>query len=91
MSYKSKRTVVSIVTGIMFLVVYTYYALGTHAPARDNLKSWAVTMLVSIGIGVVVSIVVQIVFHLLFSIGVAIKEQGCDDKAYKKVRTRLHS
>ena len=89
MSYKSKRTVVSIVTGIAFLIVYTYYALGRHAPAPDNLKSWAVTMLVSIGIGVVVSIVVQIVFHLLFSIGVAIKEQGCDDKKVERMISSL--
>ena len=89
MSYKSKRTVVSIVTGIVFLMVYTYYALGAHAPTPDNVKSWAITMLVFIGIGVVASIVIQIVFHLLFSIGVTIKEQDCDDKKVERMISSL--
>ncbi len=89
MSYKSKRTIVSIVTGIMFLIVYTHYALGAHAPAPDNLKSWATTILVFIGIGVVASIVTQIVFHILFSIGVAIKEQSCDDKKVERMISSL--
>ncbi len=49
----------------------------------ENIKPWATTMLVFIGIGIVASIIIQIVFHILLSISIAIKEkiknEQCED------------
>jgi len=74
MTYKSKRTITSIAAGILFLAAYLVYALGKNSPAPENLKSWALTMLIFIGISVAVSVVIQILFHIAFSIGIAVKE-----------------
>ena len=91
MSYQEKRTVTSIVTGILVLAAYCIYAFGrfhTGAIAPDNLKFWASTMLIFIGIGIAASIVIQIVFHILLSISIAIKkkmqDEKCEDKEIEK-------
>lgn len=91
MSYQEKRTNVSMITGILILVAYCIYAYGKYQSgtiASDNIKFWAITMLVFIGIGIVAAIVIQIVFHILLSIAMAIKEQvqtgKCDDKELEK-------
>jgi hypothetical protein len=91
MSYQEKRTIVSVLTGIAVLTAYCIYAFG-HAPtinvAPADLKYWARTMLIFIGIGVGASIVIQIVFHILLSIGLAVKktiENGTvDDKVIEQ-------
>ncbi|MHB1484186.1 MAG: hypothetical protein ACYCYI_05935 [Saccharofermentanales bacterium] len=91
MSYQEKRTIVSIISGVLILVAYCAYTYGKYqsgAVATDNLKFWAGTMLMFIGIGIAVTIVIQIIFHILLSIGIAIKEQvqngKCDDKEIEK-------
>ena len=75
MSYISKRNVVSILAGIALIVAYIIYATGTSAPATENVKAWAVAILIFIGIGIGIQIVVQIIFHIALSIGVAIKQE----------------
>ena len=91
MSYQEKKTIVSILTGILLLAAYCIYAFskvqsGMFAP--DYMKFWATAILIFIGIGVVASIVIQIVFHILLSIAIAVKEQvqngKCDDKEIEK-------
>lgn len=91
MSYQEKKTIVAVLTGILVLAAYCIYAFGMALPnmsAPDDLKFWAVTILIFIGIGVVASIVIQIVFHILLSIAVAVKKQvqngKCDDKEVEK-------
>jgi uncharacterized membrane protein len=91
MSYKAKKTIVSILTGVFLLVAYVIYVIGkvqSGAAAWNDLKFWAITMLAFIGIGVVVMIIIQIIFHILMSIAVAVQEQmrngQCDDKAIEK-------
>lgn len=91
MSYQEKRTITSTLTGILILAAYCIYAFGrVHAGAVDpgNLKFWAVTMLIFIGIGVVVTIIIQIVFHILLSISIAVKgkiqNQEMDDQEIEK-------
>jgi len=95
MSYQEKRTIVSILTGILILAAYCIYAFNkvqSHMAAPDELKSWAIAILIFIGIGVVASIVIQIVFHILLSIAIAVKEQikngTCDDKKVEKTIER---
>ena len=85
MSYQEKRTIVSVVSGTLLLLGYCIYActkLGLNN--LTDLKPWAVTMLVFIGIGIAAMIVIQIVFHILLSIGIAVKkkinDESIDDK-----------
>lgn len=87
MSYQEKRTIVFIITGIVILAAYCIYVSGKvnagMVPVGD-LKFWAYTMLLFIGVGIVATIIIQIVFHIFLSIGVAIKEQiqnGCVDES----------
>jgi hypothetical protein len=75
MSYTSKRNIVSTFAGIALIVAYVIYAMGANAPATEDIKAWAVTILVFIGIGVGIQIVVQIIFHVALAIGIAVKEE----------------
>ena len=91
MSYQEKKTIVSILTGILLLAAYCIYAFSkvqSGMVAPDDMKFWATAILIFIGIGVVASIVIQIVFHILLSIAIAVKEQvqngKCDDKEIEK-------
>lgn len=78
MSYQEKRTITSITTGLLVLAAYCLYAFN---PSRlslitpGDLKPWAITMLIFIGIGVAATIIIQIVFHILLSISIAIREK----------------
>ena len=91
MSYQEKRTVTSIITGAMILAAYCIYAFGKLRAGnvtQGDLKFWAGTMLVFIGIGIAVTIVIQIIFHILLSIAIAVKEKvkngNCDDAEIEK-------
>ena len=89
MSYPEKRTVVSVITGVLLLAAYSIYAFGKAGMANpDNLIFWAKTMLIFIGIGIVATIITQIVFHITLSVGMAVKQkmkdESCDDKEIEK-------
>jgi hypothetical protein len=91
MSYQVKRTITKILTGLIVLTAYCFYAYDRYQSgllAPDDLKSWAQIMLIFIGIGIIAAIVIQIVFHILLSIGIAIKENikngSCDDQEIEK-------
>lgn len=91
MSYQEKKTIVSIISGIILLATYCIYAftrVSLEMVAPDDLKFWATTMLIFIGIGIVSTIIIQIVFHILLSIAIAVKKQvmgeKCDDKEIEK-------
>ena len=80
MSYQEKKSIVSVVTGALMLIAYCIYAFGKAGMANiDNLKFWAVTMLIFIGIGVVSMIVIQIIFHIILSISIAVKKKLNDE------------
>lgn len=87
MSYQEMRSIVSMLTAIIMLEAYWIYAYGkvqSEATATDDMKFWAGTMLVFIGIGIVAAVVIQLIFHILLSVAVAVKEKTrngqCDDK-----------
>ena len=91
MSYQEKRTIVTVLRGTLILAAYCIYAAGKAQNGmipEGDLKFWAYTMLLFIGIGIVASIIIQIVFHILLSIGIAVKEQienGCvNDKEIER-------
>lgn len=91
MSYQEKRTLVSVLTGILILAaycIYTYSKVSSGAESGSDLKFWAFAMVLFIGIGVIATIIIQIVFHILLSVGLAIKEQiqtgGVDEDGIEK-------
>jgi hypothetical protein len=87
MSYQEKRTIVSIVMGVLIMAAYCIYAFSkTASGAADlsDLKFFAVTMLIFIGAGIVAMIVIQIIFHILLSIAIAVKERTKDDTEIEK-------
>jgi hypothetical protein len=78
MSYQEKKTIVSMVTGVPVLVAYCIYVfLKYQSGAADinDLSSWAVSILVFIGIGVGIAIITQIIFHIAVAAGGQIKRQ----------------
>jgi hypothetical protein len=78
MSHQERRIIVSLLTGIAILTAYGLNAFGryqTGALPASDLKGWATTMLIFIGIGIVASIVIQIIFHILSAIGIAITKK----------------
>jgi len=90
-SYKEKKTIVSLVTGLLILATYCIYTLNKiqlGTAALDDLKFWATTILIFIGIGVVALIIILIVFHILLSVTIAVKEEiqngEYDDKKIAK-------
>ena len=85
MSFKSKKMIASVAAATGLIIAYIVYALGDKAPATDNLKAWALAMLVLIGISVVVMIVIQILFHITFAIGIAVKEGEMDKKNLRRL------
>ncbi len=97
MSYQEKRTIATIFSGVIILAAYCIYAFGkVHAGAAslDDLKFWATTMLVYLGIGIAVTIVIQILFHILLSISIAVKEkihdqQSSDKEIDKKIEVEM--
>jgi hypothetical protein len=77
MTYQVKKTITAIISGVVVLGVYLFYAFGRYQSgllAPDDLKNWAQLMLIFIGVGIVATIVIQIIFHILLSISIAIKE-----------------
>lgn len=91
MSYQEKKTITSIITGVAVLTAYCIYAFGRYqsgAVTPGDLKFWATTMLIFIGIGVAATIVIQIIFHILLSMSIAyhekVKNSQCDDKEIEK-------
>ena len=87
MSYQEKKTYISMFMGVLILVAYCIYAFGKfQAGAVDlnDLKFFASTMMIFIGIGIVAMIVLQILFHIALSVSVAVKENCRDDKKIEK-------
>lgn len=83
MSYKEKRTIVSIVTGILVLASYGIYVMRkfqSGMAASENVKFWASTMLVFIGIGIAAAIAIQILFHILLSVTMTVQKSGQNGK-----------
>lgn len=89
MSYQEKRTILSVISGVLLLAAYSIYAFGKAGMENlDNLVFWAKTMLIFIGIGIVALIIIQIIFHIALSVGMAVKQklkdESCDDKEIEK-------
>lgn len=91
MSYQEKKSIISIVTGLLILAayfIYTYTKYQSGVVIEGDLKFWAASILVFIGIGIVATIIIQIIFHILLSVAIAVqakvRDESCDDKEIEK-------
>lgn len=91
MSYSSKKNLISVIAWVALLIAYAIYTMGGNAPATEDVKTWAIAILVFIGIGLGVQCVVQILFHIALSIGIAVKEgvKAGDKKSAKNAERIL--
>jgi hypothetical protein len=71
--------------GVLLNAAYVIYALGSRAPASEDLQGWAVVILAFIGIGVIALIVIQILFHIAFAVGIAVKEGESNDQKIERI------
>jgi hypothetical protein len=87
MSYQEKRTITSMISGVLVLAAYCIYVFGKYQSGMidpGDLKFWASSMLIFIGIGVGATIIIQIVFHIIFAAAIAVKKKECDEKEINK-------
>ena len=85
MTFKSKRTITSMVASIALIIAYIIYARSTHAPAPEDTVLWAQAIFVFIGASVIVNIVIQVLFHIAYSVSIAIKERTQDDSEVERI------
>lgn len=88
MSYQEKRTIVSIISGMMVLAAYCIYVFGRYQSGNIDPNDWkffAASILIFIGIGIAVAIAIQIIFHIMIAISIAVKERERDDKEISKM------
>ncbi|MFC3491223.1 hypothetical protein [Glycomyces rhizosphaerae] len=76
MSYKSRRTLVSMIAGTALLAAYAAYAIDRARAGTESLGTWALTILVFLGISIAALIIVQILFHIAMAATLAVKDQG---------------
>jgi len=91
MSYNSKKNIASMIAGVLLIAAYIIYASGGSAPAPDDLKAWAIVMLIFIGIGIAVTIAIMILFHIAFAIDVAVKERSQGQEPDKNIERVINS
>jgi hypothetical protein len=98
MFYQQKRTIASMISGILILTAYGIHAWRTFREGTvdmgNDLRYWAITMLIFIGIGIVATIVIQIIFHIINAVvnevttGVQDEDQLVQDEMDKLVELK---
>ena len=93
MSYQEKKTIALMVSSIILIVAYGIfifqkYEAGVIDMAND-LRFWASTMLVFVGVGIVLTIVVLIIFHILNAIVNEATKQEQDDTTLEDEMDKL--
>lgn len=72
MYYQEKKTITSIISGLLVFVLYTVYGISKYLEMGEillnDLKFWSGAMLVAIGGGIIATIIIQIVFHIILAI-----------------------
>ena len=75
MTNNSKRTMTSMIAGILTVAAYIIFVCAADTPAQEDVAAWAKLMLIFIGIGVVVQIAVAVLFRVVLALGIAAKEK----------------
>ena len=72
MYYQEKKTIVTMLTGVLVLAAYCIYVYRKFQEGAVDLsidlKFWATTMLIFIGAGIVAIIIILIIFHIINAI-----------------------
>ncbi len=72
MYYQEKKTIASIVAGVLVVVIYSIYGIQKYLELGEillnDMKFWASAILIAIGGGIIVAIIIQIIFHIIFAI-----------------------
>jgi MFS family permease len=85
MMLKSKRTAVGIAVATALVIGYLIYALSSSAPAADDVKGWAMLILIFIAICVAAEIIAYIIVHTVFAASLAAKEKCRDEHIIKRM------
>lgn len=83
MPYQAKKTLISLVSSLIILVLYITNILP-QIGTLTTISDWAKIMLVHIGLGAIITIILHIIFHIYLSVSIAIKERDKDDKAIER-------
>ncbi len=79
MYYQEKKTIASIISGVLILAAYIIYGISRYLEVGESLlhdlKFWASAMLFAIIGGIVVTVVIQIVFHIILAVGNEISKE----------------
>ncbi|MDR2514779.1 MAG: hypothetical protein LBD02_06175 [Christensenellaceae bacterium] len=68
MSDLGKRTLTSLLVGLGSITAYALWALRGSAPAGDDLRAWALAMLLWLGGSIALQILAQIAFHIALAV-----------------------
>ncbi len=89
MYYQEKKTIASIIAGVLILATYSIFGISKYLEVGENLlnnlRFWATAMLIAIGGGIVVAIIIQIIFHIILAVANEVakevaKKASCEGK-----------
>ena len=93
MLYQEKKTIATLLSGVLVLAAYTIYVLqklGTgDLGLETGLKGWASAMLVFIGVGVVATIVILIVFQIINAVVQEVRHEEAEDPSVEDEMDKL--
>ncbi len=87
MSYQEKQKLVSVLSGLLLLIIYSYTVFTRYRSGSldlYDLHALSVIISIFIGIGIVTIILIQILFHILLSISIAIKNREASSERIEK-------
>jgi hypothetical protein len=86
-SYQEKKTITSILAGLLVIILYCIYGFTKYnemgAELLNDLSFWSKAMLVTMGGGIVLMIIIQIVFHILLAVANEVAKEVAKETAKK--------
>ena len=88
MYYQEKKTIVSIISGVLILAVYSIYGISKYKEVGmsllNDLKFWGTAMLITIGVGMVATILIQIIFHFILTIANEVAKEASKKASFEE-------
>jgi uncharacterized membrane protein len=93
MSNQEKRIITTILTGILILAAYGIYVYQQYQAGiidlEKDLRFWAITMLIFIGVGIVLTVIILIIFHIIIAIVNEAKKEEQEDPSIEDEMDKL--
>lgn len=93
MLYQEKKTIATLLSGVLVLAAYAIYVLqklkSGDLGLETGLKGWASAMLVFIGVGVAATIVILIVFHIINAVVQEVRHEEAEDPSVEDEMDKL--